>query len=166
MPGEPVAPTERPVASAPSASVTPSAAPVPTEHDVEIGVGVPSAIPPVATAEPQPKLAGIPDPIHGYKPTILSKLDVGPTPLLLHGYSDCHLGSGAEVRCSGPVEVELLSRDQGPVTSASSPKDIQQREPTKVKLFRQSLCHDFYVRLRAANPVKCDVAVHAVVYPD
>jgi hypothetical protein len=162
MPGEPVAPTERPVASAPTTSVTAtSAAPVPTEHDVEIGVGVPSA-----TVQPEPVQPRAPDIIHGAKPTILSKLDVGPTPLLLHGYSDCHLGSGAEVRCSGPVEVELLSRDQGPVTSAPSPKDIQQREPTKVKLFRQSLCHDFYVRLRAANPVKCDVAVHAVVYPD
>lgn len=147
---------------APSAGVAPIASQSP---EVEIGVGAPA--PSAATVQADPVPTGAPDIIiQGVKPTILSQIAVGPTPTLLHGYSDCHLGSGAEVRCSGPVDVELLSRDRGPVTSAPSPKDIAQREPTKVKLFRQSLCHDFYVRLKAAKTVKCDVAVHAIVYPD
>jgi hypothetical protein len=106
-----------------------------------------------------------PNVIHGIKPTIFRQMDVGPE-IVLHGYSDCHLGSGAEVQCSGPIDAELLGHDKGPVVSAPSPKDITERSPNRVKLYRQALCHDFFVRLSAKTPVKCDVAVHAVIYPD
>jgi hypothetical protein len=146
----PVSP--EPTASAPAPASASSASAAPTATEVAIGDA--------PTKEPQADNV-----IHGFKPTILRGVDVGPE-VLLHGYSDCHLGSGAEVQCTGPVDVELLSRDKGPVTSAQSPNDIAQRSPNRVKLFRQALCHDFFVRLSAKAPVKCDVAVHAVTYPD
>lgn len=168
---EPAVPSS-PMTPDPAPTVSSSAPALSASETGEVQIGVapiasaaPSTAPSaIATANVSP--LGVPDIIHGAKPTIFSQMAIGPTPTLLHGYSDCHLGSGVEVRCNGPVDVELLSRDQGPVTSAPSPKDIAQREPTKVKIFRQSLCHDFYVRLKASKPVKCDVAVHAVIYPD
>lgn len=160
------APSASSSSAAASASASASASGEPGE--VQIGVGPIASAAPIAGAAPSANASpsGVPDIIHGAKPTIFSRLDVGPTPLMLHGYSDCHLGSGVEVRCMAQVDVDLLGRDKGPPTSAPSPKDIDQRAPTKVKLFRQSLCHDFYVKLSAPKATKCDVAVHAVIYPD
>lgn len=150
---DPPAAEERPAAAPTMSAPEPVASAAPSASEVVIG------------ADPPPQQQQHENILHGAKPTILRGMDVAGE-VMFHGYSDCHLGAGAEVQCTGPIEVELLSRDKGPVTSAPSPKDIAEKAPNRVKLFRQSLCHDFYVRLTAKTPVKCDVAVHAVVYPD
>ncbi len=111
----------------------------------------------------------LPDPIYGHAPVAVRQLPVKPgSDLWLHGYSDCHLGAGADVTCTpgGNVLVELLGADPGPVGSAASANDVEMRSPDHVRLYRAALCHSFYVHIRARAPVSCDAVVHAVVYPD
>jgi hypothetical protein len=111
----------------------------------------------------------IPDPVYGHAPVLLRQLFVKPgADLWIHGHSDCHLGAGADVTCTpgGNVDVELLGADRGPVVSAVSEKDVEQRSPDHTRLYRAALCHSFYVHIRARAPVSCDALVHAVVYPD